>query len=337
MLPYAMATMMSTYYDGHMGTITYSGDSVGVWGTGVKLIFPALSYTFPDYIEAMTYWWRYNRDTTGGWKQYPFDIFNVHQYPGTLAVQFSGTGKAISPENTYYNLQQKLDTALYYSAIYGTPLVNTELGFDAYIDTNKRNNSFQAIHAFGTKNVEQIQADWIARSYLMHAANGVTMYQYWLADQGNYETTGGTFNATGLLKWNTDDGALPFLQKRPAYYWMKTLKSRLGNYTFKSQTIDADTLYKQLYVNGSDSAYVIWYGTEHEKSSLKTVGNFATYNLISMVEGDEDGSSTTGTGSLNAVMDETPKIVYFTTGDIVIPPTPQCTILRTRKKFVNAP
>ena len=36
-----------------------------------------------------------------------------------------------------------------------------------------------------------------------------------------------------------------------------------------------------------------------------------------MVEGDEDGSSTTGTGTLNAVMDETPKIVYFTTGDIV--------------------
>ena len=56
-----------------------------------------------------------------------------------------------------------------------------------------------------------------------------------------------------------------------------------------------------------------------------------------MVEGDEDGSSTTGTGTLNAVMDETPKIVYFTTGDIVVPPTPQCTILRTRKKFVNAP
>ena len=82
---------------------------------------------------------------------------------------------------------------------------------------------------------------------------------------------------------------------------------------------------------------LIQYGTEHEKSSLKTVGNFATYNLISMVEGDEDGSSTTGTGSLNAVMDETPKIVYFTTGDIVVPPTPQCTILRTRKKFVNAP
>lgn len=337
MLPYSMAAMMSAYYDGHRGTIWDGADSVGVWGTGVKLIFPALSYTFPDYIEAMTYWWRYNRDTTGGWKQYPFDIFNVHQYPGTLAVQFSGSGKAISPENTYYNLQQKLDTALHFAAIYETPLVNTELGFDAYIDTNKRNNSFQAIHAFGTKNVEQIQADWIARSYLMHAANGVTMYQYWLADQGNYETTGGTFNATGLLKWNTDDGALPFLQKRPAYYWMKTLKARLGSYTFKSQTIDADTLYKQLYVNGSDSAYVIWYGTEHEKSSLKVVGNFATYNLISMVEGDEDGSSTTGTGTLNAVMDETPKIIYFTTGDIVVPPTPQCTILRTRKKFVNAP
>jgi len=330
-----MAAMMSAYYDGHRGTIWDGADSVGVWGTGVKLIFPALSYTFPDYIEAMTYWWRYNRDTTGGWKQYPFDIFNVHQYPGTLAVQFSGSGKAISPENTYYNLQQKLDTALYFSAIYGTPLVNTELGFDAYIDTNKRNNSFQAIHAFGTKNVEQIQADWIARSYLMHAANGVTMYQYWLADQGNYETTGGTFNATGLLKWNTDDGALPFLQKRPAYYWMKTLKARLGSYTFKSQTVDADTLYKQLYVNGSDSAYVIWYGTEHEKSSLKTVGNFATYNLISMVEGDEDGSSTTGTGALNIVIDETPKIILYTSE--AQPPSAPCNILRTRKKFVNAP
>ncbi|HRD44561.1 MAG TPA: hypothetical protein PLN30_12430, partial [Ferruginibacter sp.] len=42
--PYQIAAAMSAYYDGHGGQITYNGDSVGVWGTGVKLIFPALSY-----------------------------------------------------------------------------------------------------------------------------------------------------------------------------------------------------------------------------------------------------------------------------------------------------
>ena len=44
------------------------------------------------------------------------------------------------------------------------------------------------------------------------------------------------------------------------------------------------------------------------------MGNFATYNVVSMVEGDEDGNSTTGTGTLNAVMDETPKIIISLPG-----------------------
>ncbi|MBL0294905.1 MAG: hypothetical protein IPQ04_11770 [Saprospiraceae bacterium] len=60
-----------------------------------------------------------------------------------------------------------------------------------------------------------------------------------------------------------------------------------------------------------------------------------TYNLISMVEGDEDGSSTTGTGALNIVIDETPKIILYTSE--AQPPSAPCNILRTRKKFVNAP
>lgn len=54
-----------------------------------------------------------------------------------------------------------------------------------------------------------------------------------------------------------------------------------------------------------------------------------------MVEGDEDGSSTTGTGALNIVIDETPKIILYTSE--AQPPSAPCNILRTRKKFVNAP
>lgn len=342
MYPYQIAAMVSTYYDGNEGTVTYSGDSVGVWGTGVKLIFPALSYTYPDYIEAMTHWWRYNRTGVGGAnKVYPFDVFNVHQYPGTLEVQFSGTGKAVSPERTdVYNLKAKLDTALYFSAIYGTPLVNTEIGFDAYTDTVKRNNSFQAIHAFGTKNVEQIQADWTIRSYLLHAAKGVTMYQYWLADQGNYETTSGTFNATGYLKWNTEGGGLAYLQKRPSYYFYKTIKNRLGNYRFVSEEIIQDTLYKQLYQSITDTtqkAYVIWLGTENE-SSKSTATYLGTITSSSLVQFDltETGNETNlGVNNPTITATETPQIIMFKMESDVPPAPGPCQIYRTSKKFIN--
>jgi len=340
MYPYQIAAMVSTYYDGDEGTITFSGDSVGVWNTGVKLIFPALSYTYPDYIEAMTHWWKYNRTGTGGAnKVYPFDYFNVHQYPGTLEVQFSGSGQAVSPERTdVYNLQGKLDTALYYAAIYGTPLLNTEIGFDAYIDTNKRNSSFQAIHAFGTKTVEEIQADWIIRSYLMHAANGVTMYQYWLADQGNYETTSGTFNATGFLKWNVYSGGLALLQKRPSYFYYKTLKNRLGNYRFVSQEILQDSLYKQLYVSNTDStnkAYIIWLGTENEssKSTSTYLGTITSSKLIQFDLTEMGDETNLGVNNPTITATETPQIILFTEGSIV--PTVPCQIYKTSKTFSN--
>jgi len=342
MYPYQIAAMVSTYYDGNEGTVTYSGDSVGVWGTGVKLIFPALSYTYPDYIEAMTHWWRYNRSGVGGAnKVYPFDVFNVHQYPGTLEVQFSGTGKAVSPERTdVYNLKAKLDTALYFSAIYGTPLVNTEIGFDAYIDTNKRNNSFQAIHAFGTKNVEQIQADWTIRSYLLHAAKGVTMYQYWLADQGNYETTSGTFNATGYLKWNTEGGGLAYLQKRPSYYFYKTIKNRLGNYRFVSEEIIQDTLYKQLYQSVADTtqkAYVIWLGTENEssKSTATYLGTIASSSLVQFDLTETGNETNLGVNNPTITATETPQIIMFKIESDVPPAPAPCQIYRTSKKFIN--
>lgn len=337
MYPYQLAAMVSAEYDGHMGTLTYNGDSVGVYGTGVTMVFPALSYINSEYLEAMKLWWDWNRTTVGGWKQYPFDVFNVHSYPSTLEVQNSGSGESTCPENLVYNLNKKLDTAQYYSTIFGAGLYNTEIGFDVFDDA-KNNCSFINIHSFGAKSKKVTQADWTLRSYLMHIAKGISMCQYWLADQYELdnEFVCQTFERAGFLEFDTVINFRAVYQKRPSWYWLKTLQNRLGNYTFKSQTVANDSLYKQLYVNGTDSAYVIWYGTQKDENKISAIGNYTSYNVITPTDGSETGISVTGTGALNLVVEETPKIIYFS-GSGSEPPATPCNILRTRKKFVNAP
>lgn len=317
--PYQIAAAMSAYYDGHGGTITYSGDSVGVWNTGVKLIFPALSYINPDYIEAIIHWWQYNRP--GGFPTYPLDYFNVHAYPSTLEVQWSGSGQAVAPEDPVYNLEAKLDTCAYFSGIMGKPFLNTEIGFDMF-PTAQYNCSFTSIHKYGSKTEEDIQMDLTTRSYLMHARFGAPMYQYWLSDQYPEFSVCQTFQASGFLSWTTHNNFLENYIPRKSWYAMKTLRYRIGSYVYDSEVTEGN-LRKQLYINPANTnekAYVVWMITasdSFQSTSLNITGGYKVVSFNSTTTGNE----ITGTGPVTFVATETPKIIMFS-GEATPPTSP---------------
>lgn len=328
MYPYQQAAMLSAYYDGHNNTVKFNGQSVGVRNTGltvdqIKLISPGLANINPTYIRAMLYWfkWRRANGTT------PFDIFNVHCYPTTLGMQFSGdTGRALMPESNLYHLEQKLDTAKYFANLMKVPLINTESGFDVYPEiqqypseycpiTNKYGGSFMAIHAFGGKSEADIQGEWLLRNYLLHNSRGIVYYQYWLADQYKSGTTCGTFNASGLLSYDTVINWKPLYKPRPAWYYLTTAKSVLAGYKFTSESKNGN-IRQQLYTLISDpakKAFVVWYATDNNSSSAQVI-NFskvADYKIITL-NNSTTGSSSTGTGnSVTVTINELPKIILF--------------------------
>lgn len=352
MFPEQLACMMSVYWDGHNGTVTYNDSVVGLRNypalNDMQILSPAFSYISPRYFDCMKLWFDTKR---AGFAKglYPFDVLSVHAYPGTFEVQFSGAGEAVHPENVnVYNLQQKMQIARNYAYAMGKSWANTESGFDTYKKIHPHpeagcgavewGGSFVAIKNESEQPPYNIQAKWLLRDYLLHIAYGAPLRMYWLADQAKLDYGCGTFNAAGLLEWSDDHGiGVPTYLKKPSYYYIKTLQNRLSGYKFLSQTISLDSLYTQLFVSNTDTslkAKVVWFGTYKDKSDLTNLGSYASYNAITM-NNTETGSSTTGTGALNLVVDETPKIILYT--NEAQPPAAPCNILRTRLKFVNAP
>ncbi len=328
MYPYQQAAMMSCYFDGHNNTIQFKNESVGIRNSGLdkdqmKLIFPGLANVNPTYIRAMWWWWKYNRKNG----DMPFDVFNIHAYPTSLGMQGSGnSGQALMPENKSFNLEQKLDTAIYFARLFGTPLINTESGYDAYTEKMKHpsqycnedtrwGNSFMAIHTFAQKTSEQIQAEWLLRDWLLHCSRGIVLYQYWLADQYADGTTCGTFNASGLLKY---DSVYKWKQQyipRPAWYAIQTFKTRLQGYVFEKEIIEDDFRLQYYHVrnNPGKKAMVTWLQTNSGKQENKTISLPASlpYQIITPTLNTE-GKVMNATGnSVTILVNEMPQVIFY--------------------------
>lgn len=326
MYPEQLAAMISCYYDGHGGTVTFAGDSVGVAGTGIKLVSPALAYISPRYIESMILWWKFNRPA--GYKKFPLDVFSVHAYPGTFELQFTGAGEAVAPEDTIYNLKSKLDTARYYAAIMGVPLWNTESGFDCYPEDQvitsgscpsgtKWGGSFMAIKAFAGKTEEQIQAEWTVRNLLLHASTGTKLFIYWLADQYKSGTTCGTFNSAGLLRFDTVIAWKPLYIPRLAYYYTEALKGSLSGYVFTGAVHNGSTyLHKyELATDASKKALVYWRATSNGSTAAVRLPFAAStsYEVITL-NNTTTGNSISGAGTLDLIATESPQIILYSGG-----------------------
>lgn len=279
MLPYQQAAYVSTLYDGHDNTVLFRGEAVGVRNCGLnsnemKLIFPALTYANPTYIKAMYWWWKYNRKNGDA----PFDIFNFHAYCTTFGItDHFRNAQAVMPESKVFELEKKLDTVKYFAALMNRPVINTETGYDVYdekmryptpyCDEKLRwGNSFMAIRPFGGKSAEQIQGEWLLRTYLLHHRKNINCYQFWLADQHKEGTPCGPFWATGFLKHDTVINWKQLYIPRLSWYYMQCFKKHLTGYRFVSEKKKDNLVIYNYETTGKKNAMVIWSATQNGSS-----------------------------------------------------------------------
>ncbi|MFA0962305.1 hypothetical protein AB9P05_10885 [Roseivirga sp. BDSF3-8] len=191
-------------------------------------------------------------------KPYPFAALADHHYSNTAGGQ--GYSKAgISPEADslllYTHTEEIghwIDRWLPDSVAYW----RTEYGWDTHPQSGQR------APAIGNKNEEQVQAEWIIRGALYHAALPIDeLYMYMLRDvdvlTGKYAK--GKYRTSGFLKSRDADYA-----KKPAWYYANTLLHRLGDYRFHSWLPSGDKnirVQKWLHEDGQTPAYVLWRGT----------------------------------------------------------------------------
>ncbi|MFZ1530097.1 MAG: hypothetical protein WAT19_15195 [Ferruginibacter sp.] len=326
MLPYQQAAYVSALFDGHDNTILFRGEPVGVRNSGLnsnemKLIFPGLTYVNPTYIKAMYWWWKFNRKNGDA----PFDIFNFHTYCSTFGItDHFRNAQAVMPESSVYELEKKLDTVKYFAALMNRPVINTETGYDVYdermryptpyCDEKVRwGNSFVAIRPFGGKTAEQIQGEWLLRTYLVHHRKNIYCYQFWLADQHKEGTPCGPFYATGFLKHDTVISWKQLYIPRLSWYYVQCFKKHLAGYNFVSEERKGSMRIYQYENAEKKNALVIWSATQ-DGTSLKYSQPFKNkkdYRVI-LPNNTAGGKIISGSGSkVDITVTELPQIILY--------------------------
>jgi endoglucanase len=247
------AANLSAFYDGHKNTM---GAAVGIKNAdpNMKVVIAGL-VTGPDYIKGMVDWCKefrgYNPDGT---VNLCWDIVNFHLYTDDASSNQSGTStRGAAPEVT--NAGQILQDFVKVSKEFSKemPVWITEAGFDI-----SQNSPLKAI-AIGDKSVMQTQADWILRTSLFSARNGIEKVFFYQMYDDN--PNGGIFSSSGFI--NEDQTRRP-----SADYFLQT-KTLFGEYVYK-ETINSDPVVDRYELNGK-SVYVLVVPDE--------VGRTGQYNL----------------------------------------------------------
>ena len=248
--PYEYAAMSSADCDAHMGTIQ---GHVGLKNAdpNAKLVMSGLAKPDIDYVKAIKQWSDYNR---GG--DFPLDVINVHNYSNDGTTQSNGN-IGISPEED--NLRGLMAEFVEYRNRYlpGKEVWITEFGYDTHPE------SVQRAPAFGGFTQDEVQGQWLIRSYLALAAAGVDRAAMYMLRDVN-ETSSVKFNTSGLIR----SGAMN-AEPKPSWFYVNTMKNRLEGMRFEQEIESGDEnvwIYKFRHTDQNVGAYAIWCPTGNATS-----------------------------------------------------------------------
>lgn len=280
--PYEFAAMMSADYDGHEGTIVNAnGESTyGVKNAdpNAKMVMAGLAGYSMEYILGIHRWAQVNR--TDG--KFPADVLNVHFYANASGDDQGVSTIGISPED--FDAKGKMRAIADYRDRYLPEMEFwvSEFGYDTHP------NSPQRSPAFGSFSAEEVQGQWLVRTYLALAAAGVDKAQMFMIRDVN--NGGGKFNTSGLVtakgEWD----------KKKSWYYVFTLKNRLMNLRFQDEPESGHPdVMIQSYENeaGETKAYVVWAPTSDEvvvhNYKLQLPASTTQADLVLMVDGSTVG------------------------------------------------
>ena len=272
--PFEYAAMASAAYDGHQGALT-GAHGLKAADPNAKMVMGGLAGIDINYIKGIKLWADLNR---GG--SVPFDVINVHTY----ARNSAGTS-GISPED--FNLKGRLAELVDYRNRYmpGKEVWLSEFGYD----TNP--GSVQRAPAIGSFSAEEVQGQWLVRSYLEIAAAGVDRAQmYMLRDVDAASTT--MYSSSGLVtkfgEWTP----------KTSWYYVYTMKNALTGMKFLGEQASGNSnvrVYKFKSASGNGGAYVLWAPTSNQTTvnnyQLTLQGSPSSATKIEMAHGDTDGVS----------------------------------------------
>jgi hypothetical protein len=277
--PYEYAAMASADADGHLGAM---GNTVGLKKADptCKFVMAGIAMgTNLDYIKALKLWCDFNR---GG--NFPWDVINVHYYCNNGTPTTTAT-VGVSPEAAGF--KGKMQAVREYRDQYlpGKEFWVSEFGYDTNVSSKQR------APAIGTFSAEEVQGQWLVRSYLALTAAGVDRaVAFTLRDGG---TDGAVYNTSGLLK--TFENYAPKI----AWWYIYTLKNRLSGLRFEAEQASGNPnvmIYRFKDNAGAIKAYVLWCPTSNQTTvasyPLALQGSPGSAALVTLLSGDADGVRT---------------------------------------------
>ncbi|WP_345240950.1 carbohydrate-binding protein [Nibrella saemangeumensis] len=286
------AANLSAFYDGHKNSM---GPAVGVKNAdpSVQVVIAGIC-TSKDYVKGMIDWCKEHRGyRADGSVNVCWDVINYHYYTFS-SVDSRGSAPELSPAGQ----DAKGYVQVAHEQLRGMPVWITEAGYDVH-----QGSPLKAI-PIGSKSALETQADWILRTALLYARNGIDkLFFYQLYDDNSNSAS--QYASSGLA----NEGSF---SRRPAADYLYQVNKLFGEYRYQ-QTLSSDPLVDRYSYNGQ-SLYVLMIPDEKGRTGEYTLdlGNAASATIYKPKVGSdamEVQQVQTQGGKLKVAVTETPVFV----------------------------
>lgn len=237
--PEEYAANLSAFYDGHLGTL---GPGVGVKNADpeMQVVMGGLAEGDPAYISRMIEWCKENRGLKpDGTINLCFDVINYHHYSFSDDGLFGENARGVAPEKSTAARTAQRIVRLAEDKAPGLDVWVTELGYDV-----NQESPLRAIPIKG-KSPLITQADWLLRSSLLYARNGVKRLFFYMLNDANYHSET-QFASSGFIHGD---------ERRPAADFFLQAKRLMGGYYYL-ETVDEDPVV-DVYERDGKRIYVL--------------------------------------------------------------------------------
>jgi len=297
------AAMLSTDYDGHENTVFHTPTNAScnkAFPTGVKnadpkmkVVMSGITGLYLDYVKGIHTWAKmYRKDG-----DFPADVLNFHHYSNNFGGQAGGptsTAKGVSPEDD--DLYGRLKKLVTYRNLYlpGKEIWLSEFGYDVH------QKSPQRVTLVGDFDAEEVQGQWLVRSFLAIAAAGIDKAQLFTFTDHYHGDPAQRFSTCGLLelaKEQNPNTPFPEFRARKAYYYLYAMKTALRDFRF-SRILKTDDPKISAYefrhsTNPDKKAYALWANTTEDyrkRDYTFTLSKDArSAHLLTLLDNDIDG------------------------------------------------